>query len=423
MPLFYSKSALSENIHELPDGSLLCLNVPIARIGEQTYTSEELPDLQADSQGLIIAERHADDVFAKRTIASFEGATMTVQHPGEEVTPDNWRELSVGHGENVRQGSGQQQDLLVCDLLIKERRAIELVRQGVREISCGYLAEYEQIEPGRARQRNIIGNHIALVDKGRAGPRVAIKDQLKQGEQKNMSKGNAVIKKLVADSVRKAIAMKLKDEALVGGAESLPAEVVEEIAVAVETAVGEVLEQASLEAPADPAPTGDQPDVSAIMAMLEEIMILLRGLGPVKTDSDVPPVDPAVDENPDEENKPSAATGDTMGKAALLAPGINFTAMDSDNAVMRISLNQAMGKHAAIKDMVGNMFNGKTWDHAPAPLRRAAFDAAAEIIRATNNARTNDTLTNKARIGKDSPDVVTPDVINQKNKEFYSKGK
>ena len=47
---------------------------------------------------------------------------------------------------------------------------------GKRELSAGYDAEYETISPGVGRQHQIVGNHVALVDRGRCGVRCAIGD-------------------------------------------------------------------------------------------------------------------------------------------------------------------------------------------------------------------------------------------------------
>jgi hypothetical protein len=99
-----------------------------------------------------------------------------MNHPNEFVSPKTWKELSIGTVTNVRQGTGIEDDMLIADLLITDFKAIEHVNKNLPELSCGYDSEYEQTEPGHAVQRNIIGNHVALVDRGRAGPRVAIKD-------------------------------------------------------------------------------------------------------------------------------------------------------------------------------------------------------------------------------------------------------
>ena len=50
------------------------------------------------------------------------------------------------------------------------------MQAGLREVSCGYEARYEQTEPGKARQLSIVGNHVALVPRGRCGATCSIKD-------------------------------------------------------------------------------------------------------------------------------------------------------------------------------------------------------------------------------------------------------
>ena len=174
---FYATEQLSENISETPEGFLICLNVPISRTGEFIYRSGEVP-VRADASGIIRILREAEDVFDEISVLSFEGKSATVNHPpkGTFVEPENWKELTVGICQNVHRGSGSQQDLLMADLLITDAKAIELVKEGLREISCGYDADYEEIEPGKGRQHNIVGNHVALVAKGRAGGRCAIGD-------------------------------------------------------------------------------------------------------------------------------------------------------------------------------------------------------------------------------------------------------
>ena len=63
------------------------------------------------------------------------------------VNPENWKELAVGHLQNVRRGTGDQSDLMLADLIVKDENAIQLIEDGLREVSCGYDAEYEQTEP------------------------------------------------------------------------------------------------------------------------------------------------------------------------------------------------------------------------------------------------------------------------------------
>ena len=176
---FYTEESLGEKRKLTPEGFLVCYDVPIARIGTLLYGPGEVP-IDAGGDGVISIERLPDDVFDPEAMASFEGKPVTNDHPplGIKVTPENWRELSMGHVHNVRRGDGRVLDdgFLYADLMVKDPDLIRDIQEGKREVSAGYDAEYEQLEPGRGRQHDIIGNHVALVDKGRCGPRCAIGD-------------------------------------------------------------------------------------------------------------------------------------------------------------------------------------------------------------------------------------------------------
>lgn len=172
---FYTPQTLGEKRTITPEGYMVCHDVPIARTGTMLYAEGELP-LQGDNVGEIRVERNPDEVFCKETIASFEGKPVTLDHPEEFVNPTTHRELAVGVTQNVRRGTGVEDDYLFADLVLHVQEAIDAVNSGLREVSCGYEADYEQTEPGRGVQRNIIGNHVALVERGRCGPRCAIGD-------------------------------------------------------------------------------------------------------------------------------------------------------------------------------------------------------------------------------------------------------
>ena len=180
---FYVTEQISPNIAETPEGFLVCPGVPIARTGSQEYNKSEsdvmpwLKDFEADSSGRIIIDRLPEEVFSSTTIASFEGKPVTIDHPEGFVTPETWTALSNGNLQNVRQGIQEQEDLLLADIVITTPEAIEYVKSGqLRQLSCGYDAEYEQTDTGRGKQINIIGNHVALVKNGRAGVRCMIMD-------------------------------------------------------------------------------------------------------------------------------------------------------------------------------------------------------------------------------------------------------
>ena len=172
---------VSRNIAETPEGFLLCKNVPFARTGTQTYYDGEIP-VTPDQNGVITISRNADEVFSAETLSSFEGKPVVVSHPKRDdgyVTPDNWRELAVGTAMNIRRGEGLEQDVCLCDFLITHKPAIdELEDRDYRwEVSAGYDADYVETGKGIGEQRNIRGNHIALVEKGRCGALCAVHDE------------------------------------------------------------------------------------------------------------------------------------------------------------------------------------------------------------------------------------------------------
>lgn len=166
-----------------PEGFLLCRDVPIARTGVMVYGEGEVP-VEPGSDGVIYVTRPEEEVFSPTAMASFEGKPVTNTHPSELVTPDTWRDHAVGTVMNVR----RDENRLLADLLITDGDSIKDVRNGLREVSCGYDASYEQEKPGYAIQRDIVGNHVALVPKGRCGPSCAISDAQSQ-ETRPMRKG------------------------------------------------------------------------------------------------------------------------------------------------------------------------------------------------------------------------------------------
>ncbi len=192
--LFYTIAQLSNKQSMTPEGYLLCEDVPIARTGEMIYGGEELqtaegePVITPDDDGLVRITRSSKEVFRPETLASFNGKSVTDDHPQSgSVSPDTWKELTVGTILNPRQGVGVQEEFMLADLLITHPEAIEAVRSGKREVSCGYEADYVETSKGEGEQRNIIGNHVALVEKGRCGWRCAIGDK-KSTKELNMSK-------------------------------------------------------------------------------------------------------------------------------------------------------------------------------------------------------------------------------------------
>jgi hypothetical protein len=183
----YYGDKISENMIETPEGYLVCQNVPIGRTGWMEYLGQELPaDFNIPYGAKVKVYRSPEELFSPETIASFEGKAVTNTHPTSNLTLDTTAITERGHAQNVRRDG----DFLIADLYVKDPGLIdEIMNKRKRETSSGYDCSWVQIGDGKYEQREIIGNHIAIVPSGRAGPKVSIKDSKpdnKQSGGKNM---------------------------------------------------------------------------------------------------------------------------------------------------------------------------------------------------------------------------------------------
>lgn len=170
----YFGSRISDHILKTPEGFLICKDVPIARTGTQQYRGCEFGGPVAD--GIYNVQRPEAEVFDRAAVASFEGKPVCDEHPEEDVTPDNYGRYMKGVCRDVRRGDGDLSNCLVADLVIYDADLINKIEAGKREISCGYDCLWNPTSDSSYDQLEIRGNHVAVVDKGRAGPKVAIRD-------------------------------------------------------------------------------------------------------------------------------------------------------------------------------------------------------------------------------------------------------
>lgn len=192
----YYSMLLSPNMSLSVEGYLICVNVPICRSGYQEYRGAELEGFDGyeaswhlDPNKMYRVYRPKEEVLHPDTIASFEGKTVVDEHPtgdGNVINIDNERYLSCGHIQNVRAGPphGDGEVTLQGDIWIKDPTLREKVRPilnpdsstAIRDISCGYTLKLGRRPDGTLYMYHIRGNHVAVVEKGRAGPRIAIRD-------------------------------------------------------------------------------------------------------------------------------------------------------------------------------------------------------------------------------------------------------
>lgn len=156
----------------LPNGFLKAEG-RISRTGIQEYSNP--------GGGMHRELRLPEEVFSPESMASFHLVPVTNTHPSGLLTAQDAKRYSVGSvGENVRRDG----DFLAASMMITDADAIVCAELGRSELSCGYGCELDATQhenliaewgPYDFIQRNIRGNHVALVDEARAGAGAAIR--------------------------------------------------------------------------------------------------------------------------------------------------------------------------------------------------------------------------------------------------------
>lgn len=232
--LAYYGDVISPNMARTPEGYLICKNVPIGRTGTMQYEGKDIGLEGEDAYKVFDVIRTEEDLFEEAAIASFEGKPTTNGHPVEDVLPVNWAGYSRGHVQNVRRGTGEDTDKMIADLYITDPVLISEIEQGKREVSSGYTCRYAMREDGIVHQMGIRGNHVAVVDKGRAGATVSIKDEKPEIKTRELERGKKRMfnknKKTPIESVLNLFAKSARDAKTVEEVEEITADAAEAIA-------------------------------------------------------------------------------------------------------------------------------------------------------------------------------------------------
>lgn len=208
----YYATKISPHRGRTEEGYLVCAAVPVARTGYQFYLKNELDFDPSESvksrDGGYDVYRPEEEVFSDETLASLEGKPVTDDHPGEALDSSNWNLYTKGVVKNARRGEAEYGDFILADLMIWDKSLVEKVESGKQGVSVGYTCDYDE-EDGELRQKDIICNHVAVVDEGRAGEKAVIRD----------SSTTIIINK------EDSMAEEIKVEATVGSGEERPEEI------------------------------------------------------------------------------------------------------------------------------------------------------------------------------------------------------
>lgn len=152
----------------------------VARTGVQHYLASELGDIAIQAgfkpTDMVRVMRSPEEVFATDSLQTITRLPVTVNHPAENVTADNWSKLSVGE---VGDAYSTEPEWIVVNPMIKDKAATQAARTTHKEISMGYSAEiasYNDSAVADFEMKTIRYNHLALVPKGRAGDQARIGD-------------------------------------------------------------------------------------------------------------------------------------------------------------------------------------------------------------------------------------------------------
>lgn len=179
--IFVDQMTLDQEPRRTQNGYMVAMP-RVSRIGIQEYLGSEVgrPDMKT-----VRVYRPESEVFSVDSMHSLAHRPVTVDHPPVMVDATNWKKYSVGQtgGEVARDG-----DFIRVPMTLMDDRAIRDVEAGKAELSMGYTADLE-FTPGTAPdgsqydavQKNIRGNHLAIVDSARGGNKLRVIDNSPRG--------------------------------------------------------------------------------------------------------------------------------------------------------------------------------------------------------------------------------------------------
>lgn len=147
----------------------------LGRTGIQIYRKAD---------GTTVRElRLPEEVFSDATMESALHKVLTDNHPPFMLDATNTKDFQRGNiTGNIGRKEGGDVEYLTSDLQVTDQDVIDKIDAGQDQLSLGYLCDIENT-PGThpvwgaydAIQRNIRINHVARVDRGRAGDQVKVR--------------------------------------------------------------------------------------------------------------------------------------------------------------------------------------------------------------------------------------------------------
>lgn len=153
---------------------------PITKVGVFPYLGKQI-SADCEPNKIYWVLRPKEELFKKETLDSLKLIPLVNEHEmlGKDCTPAEEKGIEGILGENV----SHNDDTIFSDIKIFSEDMKDKIKGGKKELSLGYWCDYEK-QSGTYNgqrydyiQKNIIGNHLALVDKGRMGSDVRVYDK------------------------------------------------------------------------------------------------------------------------------------------------------------------------------------------------------------------------------------------------------
>lgn len=153
---------------------------PITKVGVFPYLGKQISQ-DCEPNKVYYVLRPKEELFRKETLDSLKLLPLVNEHTmlGKDFTPAEEKGVEGILGEQVVHDT----DTIYTDIKIFSEDMKDKISNGKKELSLGYFCTYDKQEGTYNGQRydyvqkNIIGNHLALVDKGRMGSDVRVYDK------------------------------------------------------------------------------------------------------------------------------------------------------------------------------------------------------------------------------------------------------
>ncbi|WMT90145.1 DUF2213 domain-containing protein [Pelagibacterium sp. H642] len=188
-----------DGIRRTGDGYLVA-DARVARTGIQLYAGYEVDPNNEHGlrdKATVRVYRPEEEVFHKDALHSYAHRPVTLDHPNEAVTADNWKQYAIGQtgGDVARDG-----EFVRVPLVLMDKDAISAVENGKRELSMGYATQLRfedgvtpDGEPYDVVQTALRMNHLAVVTAARGGSHLKIGDKDTKGTRSMTDKLRTVL--------------------------------------------------------------------------------------------------------------------------------------------------------------------------------------------------------------------------------------